>query len=281
MSPNMESPSSKTGPAPQSATTDAASSKNEPAPAARLNVFGEPRIEDVTAPGQPLRSKARELAVFLACHPDGADTRTIGDHLEPDVRLRFADTRVHTNVSNLRHALGRAAGARKSGYITKRDGRYRIDRTHVEVDLWKFQELIAQAVTAPLEQRIALLREACNLYAGPLAQGCDYDWVEAHRERARQHASEAHLVLAETLVSEDLQGASDVLDQAIRLDRYNEELYRKAMEVRHRIGDDEGIRNLLRALTAAMSDLDAEPDETTRQLAHNLRGKPVTRAPAG
>jgi DNA-binding SARP family transcriptional activator len=246
---------------------------------ARLNVFGEPQVKDLRTPGHPLRAKARELAVFLACHPDGADTRSIGDYLEPDVRLRHADTRVHTNVSNLRHVMGRAGGIRRRGYVVKNGGRYRLDRSDVEVDLWEFQDLIARVATASPNQRISLLRKACDLYAGPLADRCDYDWIEAHRERARQQASEAHLQLAEQLLPTDPQAACKVLDRAIQLDQYNEAIYCAAMLAHHRMGDQGRIRALLRALTTALAELDTEPDEATIALAHRLQSEDPPRSP--
>ena len=89
--------------------------------------------------------------------------------------------------------------------------------------------------------------------------------------KKRRVATEAHLLLAEDLLEPDPQTASDLLDKAIGLDHYNEELYRKAMHARHRLGDADGIRALLRALTKALADLDAEPDDTTTELAATLR----------
>ncbi|MET8122462.1 hypothetical protein [Micromonospora sp. NPDC005189] len=59
--------------------------------------------------------------------------------------------------------------------------------------------------------------------------------------------------------------------QAIGLDRYNEALYTTAMHARHALGDTDGIRTLLRALTKALADLDAEPREDTIALATQLR----------
>jgi DNA-binding SARP family transcriptional activator len=238
---------------------------------ARLAVFGTPRITNITDPGQPLRAKAAELAIFLACHPDGADTRAIGEHLERGVRIRSADTRVHTNVSNLRHVMGRAAGPRRIGYVIKTHGRYTLDPATVDVDLWEQRDLIARAVKAGPSERISLLRQACELATAPLADGCDYDWVEAHREKTRQQSTDAHLLLAEALMPSDPQAASDVLDRAIRLDCYNEKLYQTAMRARHRIGDRDGIRALLQALAITMADLDTEPNETTIDLARRLR----------
>jgi hypothetical protein len=42
------------------------------------------------------------------------------------------------------------------------------------------------------------------------------------------------------------------------------------MHARHAIGDRAGIRNLLQALNVALADLDAEPEDATRELADRL-----------
>lgn len=240
---------------------------------ARLRVLGgPPHVEDVTAPGNPLRAKAGELAVFLACHRDGADTRTLRDRLEPGVRIRSADIRVHTNVSNLRHVLARAGGPRKPGYVTQTAGQYHLDPASVHVDLWAFRDLLARARTTDEPQgRIPLLQRACRLYGGPLAADCDYPWVEAHREKARQEATDAHLLLAgDLLQTGDPHTAADLLDTAIRFDPYNEAVYQAAFRARHALGDRDGIHALLHTLDVALADLDTEPEEATRELADRL-----------
>jgi DNA-binding SARP family transcriptional activator len=254
-------------PSPQAASAETPRAK------ARLRVLGTPRVEDIGRPGRPLRAKAAELAVYLACHPDGADTASIVDHVLPDARMRAARQQVHTNASNLRHVLGRAAGPLPGGYVLKRgpSARYRLDPAAVEVDLWRLRDLLVRAPLAGPPARTAMLREACDLYTAPLADGCHYDWVEPYREQARRWATEAHLLLAEDLLESDPQTASEVLDKAIGLDRYNEALYRKAMHARHALGDADGIRALLRALTKALADLDTEPAEATTALAVRLR----------
>jgi DNA-binding SARP family transcriptional activator len=236
-------------------------------------VLGFPRVEDITRPGRPLQAKAAELALYLACHPDGADTRTIGEHLAPDFRLRQADQQVHTNASNLRHVLGRAGGPQPGGYLLKRgtNARYRLDPDSVQVDLWQLRDLLTRAQIASGPARTAMLHTACQLCTAPLADGCDYDWIEPHREKARQWAIQAHLMLADDLLPTDAQAASDLLDRAIGVHRYNEELYRKAMHARHALTDTDGITALLRALTKALADLDAEPEQATIELAARLR----------
>nr|WP_296072749.1 bacterial transcriptional activator domain-containing protein [uncultured Actinoplanes sp.] len=239
---------------------------------ARLRVLGKARIEDITAEGRPLRAKALELAVFLAVHPGGASTRDIGEYLEPDARISQADQRVHTNASNLRHVLGRAGDAEtKNAYVIKSSGKYRLDPDTVDIDLWMLRDLLRATSTAPSPRRRELLTAACALYTGPLAEGSDYEWLAPHRGTVRRWGTDAHLLLADELLATEPQTASDLLDKAITLDRYNEALYVKAMHARHAIGDTAGIRTLLRALTKALSDLNAEPQEETIALAARLR----------
>jgi DNA-binding SARP family transcriptional activator len=222
---------------------------------ARLRVLGPPLIEDITQPGRDLRRKARELAVFLACHPDGVSARDIGEYLEPDARIDQSDQRVHTNASNLRHNLARAGSTdAKNAYVIKDAARYRIDPATVEVDIWQLRKLLRTGSIATGEHRRDLLQQACDLYTAPLAEGQDYEWITPHRETVRRWGIEAHLLLADDLLDTDPQSASTLLDKAIGLDRYNESLYRKAMHARHALGDADGIRTLLRRFSAAMAD---------------------------
>lgn len=149
--------------------------------------------------------------------------------------------------------------------------RYLLDPTTVEVDLWQLRDLLTRAQLASAPTRTDMLRQACDLYSAPLANGCDYEWVEPYREQARRWGLEVHLLLADDLLESAPAAASDLLDKAISLDRYNEDLYCRAMRARHRLGDADGIRAVLRALTKALADLDAEPAETTVGLAATLR----------
>lgn len=276
---------SRTGPQPDAADTGTSTPvADPPAPApaavpagvsvrAKLRVIGRPRIEDITAEGKPLRAKALEMAVYLAVHPDGAATREIGEYLEPDARLAQADQRVHTNASNLRHVLGRAGTTEaKNAYLVKSAGRYRLDPATVDVDVWTLRDLMRKAVIATGPARRELVTAACDLYTAPLAEGQDYEWLPPHRETVRRWGTEVHLLLAEDLLADHRpQEASDLLDKAIGLDRYNEALYVQAMHARHALGDADGIRTLLRALTKALADLDAEPQDDTLALAAKLR----------
>jgi hypothetical protein len=259
----------------QSARPQADARSDVAPPKARLRVLGRPGIDNVTAPGRPLRAKALELAVFLACHPDGAATRDIGEHLAPDYTLSKADQQVHTNASNLRHVFARAAGPRHDGYIRRMPGesaaRYRLDPGTVEVDLWQLRDLLRAATLASGHHRRDLLAAACALHTGLLAEGTDYDWIMPFRETALRWGSEAHLLYAEALLDTSPQVAADVLDHAIRLDPHNERLYVQALHARHAVHDRDGLRVIMRALTKALADLDAEPSEETIAQYERLR----------
>ncbi|GAA1625848.1 hypothetical protein GCM10009679_33630 [Saccharothrix algeriensis] len=240
---------------------------------AKLRLIGPPRIDGIVHDGRALRAKAKELAVFLAVHPDGVETRTIGDNLELDARISQAAQRVHTNASNLRHVLGRAAVPdAQNAYVVKGGGGYKLDPATVDVDVWALRDLMRKAAIASGPARRELLTAACALYTAPLAEGEDYEWLAPHRETVRRWGTEAHVLLADDLLADHhSQEASDLLDKAIGLDRYNEALYVRAMHARHGLGDADGIRTLLRALTKALADLDAEPQDDTRTLAAKLR----------
>ncbi|TWH69958.1 transcriptional activator [Micromonospora olivasterospora] len=137
--------------------------------------------------------------------------------------------------------------------------------------MWTLRDLMRAATIATGPRRRELLTAACDIYTAPLADGQDYEWLQPHRETVRRWGTEAQLLLADDLLDSNPQTASDLLDKAIGLDRYNEALYAKAMHARHALGDADGIRTLLRALTKALADLDAEPQDDTITLATQLR----------
>jgi tetratricopeptide (TPR) repeat protein len=64
-----------------------------------------------------------------------------------------------------------------------------------------------------------------------------------------------------------LDQALAVLEQAIKVDPYAEELCRRRMRLLAQLGRGDAARRLLRQLEARLSELDAEPEEETVQLA--------------
>lgn len=237
---------------------------------AHVRVLGPPTVIGVEDTDRDLRPKALELAVYLACHPDGAPIRQVGEYLEPDARVRQADRRVHTNVSNLRRMLAGSEGGR-GDFVLRGPAGYRLDPARVSVDLWELRSIVRQIGLATGERRRELLVQARGLCAGGLAEGQPYEWIGPYREYVRGLALEVHTQLAEEL-ADDPAGAAAVLDDALRLDPYNEQVHRHAMRMRHAMGDLDGVRVIMKHLTRRLAEIDAEPEDETRRLAAELLG---------
>ncbi len=118
---------------------------------------------------------------------------------------------------------------------------------------------------------MAALRRAVGLYRGPLAEGCDYEWVEPYREAVRQQALDAHLALADALaLAGQPADALKVLTAAMGHDRYAEPVYQQAMRLHAALGQLDAVRALRRTLTRRLEEIDTEPSPDTLALADQL-----------
>ncbi|MCW3820370.1 LysM peptidoglycan-binding domain-containing protein [Micromonospora sp. DR5-3] len=260
----------------RAAEAAAASGQAAPARAADAPEGGtRVRVRVLSAPGvvggdpqRKPRAKSLELLVYLAVHDGAASTEAILDDLLPDAPSRKAPGRLYTYVSGLRAVLRAAAGA--GGHVTHPDHRYLLNRDLLDVDLWRMRAAIRDAAqTTDPQTRAAALRRAVDAYTGPLAEGCDYEWVEPYRQAIRQEALDASLALADALTGQPAQQLA-VLDAAITHNPHHEALYQAAMRVRAELGDVGGIRSLRRALTRRLGEIDAEPSDETLALADRL-----------
>ena len=116
----------------------------------------------------------------------------------------------------------------------------------------------------------ALVRAAAE-YRGDLFEGSFCEWVEPVRESLRRQVLDALARLSELQTREGkLDEALAVLEQAIKVDPYAEELYRRGMRLLVQLGRGDAARRLLRQLEARLSELDAEPEEETVELAKGI-----------
>jgi two-component SAPR family response regulator len=234
-----------------------------------VSVLGEPRIHGADTAGEPLRAKARELLVYLTAVGGKASQHAILEDLLPDAPARKAPHRLHTYVYNLRRHLNHVGGAAE--YLHHPGHQYVLNPDTLDVDLWQMRAALAdaQAATDPAA-KTAALRHAVSVYRGPLAAGCDYEWVEPHREAVRQQALNAHLALTDLIADDQPTEALALARAAIQVDPYAEAAYRRAMTIHANLGDLDAIRSLRRVLTRRMADIDAEPDDDTLALADRL-----------
>ncbi|WP_433458442.1 BTAD domain-containing putative transcriptional regulator [Micromonospora sp. CA-248212] len=231
-----------------------------------VRVLGGARIVDMDTT-TPLRAKALELLVYLIVQDGDAAQDNILDDLLPDAPASKAPHRLHTYVSALRKTLLLTGGP--ATYLTHPSRRYVLNRDALDSDLWRMRTALRDAALATTDaDRTAALQRAVNAYDGTLADGFDYEWVEAYREGIRRQALDAHLALAAAIP--DPTQALAVLEAAMRHDPYAEAIYQQAMRAHAALGHLEQVRSLRRALTRRLDEIDTEPSEDTLRLADRL-----------
>ncbi|MEV5704803.1 BTAD domain-containing putative transcriptional regulator [Actinoallomurus sp. NPDC052274] len=256
-------PPSTATPHQETATADSAPSRP-----VQLHLLGAVRLDaggETVATG--LRRIARDLLAYLALHPDGI-TRDQGiDALMPGRDPDTGTTMLHTGINNVRKTLRAATGLRQPMFINHTAGRYHLDPTLIDVDLWHLQTVLHQAQHATSDaERVTALQQIPDLYTGELADDLTYEWAETERERLRRHATDALAHLARLLQDHHPERALAVLEQAIDHDRYAEPLYQDLMRLQAQLGRLDAVRRTYQLLTNRLADLDVEPDEETDRL---------------
>src|SRR5438132_1028807 len=93
---------------------------------------------------------------------------------------------------------------------------------------------------------LPLVRAAAE-YGGDLLEGSFCEWVEPVRESLRRQILDALARLSEFQAQEGkLDQALAALEQAIKIDPYAEELYRRGMRLLAQLGRGDAARRLLR-----------------------------------
>ncbi len=242
----------------------------------RLRILGPPSVE---VGGQPitkgLRTKAYELLAYLACHRDGATTETILEALWPGLPTRRANVIFHAVITNIRQVLRSATGASEAGFVPWIRERYRIDAALIDVDLWRFQAALGKAAHADNDgTRQDELRTAAALWRGEFTAGHDGEWIDSWRETLRRDAADVLTRLAQMHGNESPDEAIALLERATTIERYQESLYRRIIQIQGKLGRRDAARRTYHLLESRLAEIDAEPDETTVALLHEVLHPP-------
>ncbi|WP_328421649.1 hypothetical protein OG470_06220 [Micromonospora sp. NBC_00389] len=227
-----------------------------------LQILGDTMLQ---CHGQPVtirRTAARQALVFLAVHPDGANSRDLTSAIWPGLPAHTVTTRLYTTLSDLRKAV---AAVSDVPLIEHTGDRYRLRRDHIEVDLWRFHAAVEHAATA-VTARPAAWQAVINAHTGNLAAGHDWPWLNPPREALRRHVIDAYTALAAT--QPDPRRALSLLQDAIRIDPYNEDLHRRAIHALEALGDHAAAEDLLTTFNRRLTDAGMEhfiPNEEVRQ----------------
>ncbi len=240
----------------------------DPPPRVQVRLLGKPTIYALTGePVSGLRRHATELLVYLAVHRSGADLPEIMEALWPEATLRRAGQRLSTEVSNLRRNIRIAADDPSLMPVINTGGRYHLDPNLLDIDVWRLLDhLAAASTTTDTNRQRTELQEAINDLDGPLAAGCDYDWITHPREHLRHQAVRAYLALAshpDTTPSE----IASLTTRAADLDTASEDVAQRNMRALATVGDAVGVHFRLAELRDALAAIGEQPSHGTTHLA--------------
>ncbi|MGC4856935.1 BTAD domain-containing putative transcriptional regulator [Micromonospora sp. DT4] len=236
----------------------------------QLRVLGEPTLLLDGHPVEVRRTAALQVLVFLAAHPDGADTRQLTDAIWPGLPRRSLTGRLYTTLSDLRATIRSRAGAT---LIEHSDDRYRLDPTAVTVDLWHFHHAVRDATTA-VATDATTWKAVIDAYPGDLAARRTWPWLDPIREATRRHVIDAHAALASA--SPDARQALAWLQAGIRIDPYNADLHTQAVSALITLGDHDAADHLREDYTRRLAAAGILPTDTAFTTA-TLTGQPAIR----
>ncbi|MPZ67612.1 MAG: LysM peptidoglycan-binding domain-containing protein [Pseudonocardiaceae bacterium] len=231
-----------------------------------------------------LRNLSRELLAYLASHDDGVPLHHTLADIWRDTDPDPAAVQFHTVTANIRKVLRDATALHDADFVVHAGGRYRLNPQLIDVDLWRFTHHIKRAHAATSDtETVQALTDAVDTFQGEFIDGYTYEWAEPIRENLHRAAVDACIRLATRHENHDNpEQAVAVLDRAISLDPYNEDLYQRAIRLLDQLGRTDAIRGLYKHLQTRLSELDVDPTPATEQLVriHLSRKTAMARAKA-
>lgn len=220
--------------------------------------------------GEELRTglgrKTRELLAFFLLHPEGATREQAIEALWPEVDPDRGLDRFWARLGELRTCL-RSELAPSAKFIDRAGGdAYRVERELFDVDVWRFDELLASD-----DDSLGNLISAAELYRGELLEGISYTWSEQLRMHFQNRFMDAMVRLADGYQAEGaLEEAVAALRRALAADPYSEELARRLMKLHARSNRPDAVRRQFEELETALDKIECEPSEETSELKDRL-----------
>jgi DNA-binding SARP family transcriptional activator len=171
-------------------------------------------------------------------------------------------------VSVLRGRLCADSQRARELVVTERGG-YRLAVEHADIDLDRFDELLARAGRAPGETARRYLSEALSLAADEVLEDEPYaDWAQELRGTYRGRVIGADLEAADAaLAAHDFRAGLAYAQAALGRDRLSERAHRTAMLALYAMGRaHEALEAYRRLRSLLVGELGLEPGETTRSL---------------
>ena len=206
--------------------------------------------------------KAESLLACLILHPEGIRRDYLAGLLWPDVEDELARRNLRTTLWRLKRTIDGSIGMR----LQSIDGKVGLLRAGVEVDLFRFKELLREAHEAR-EGRPEMLKLAESIYEGDLLEDRLEEWCEEERRSLR--TTYVALLRELTEISKaggDTAKALEYARRVVKIEPLDEDARRELMILLHIAGKRaealaqfEALRQLLKA------ELDVTPSQATLQ----------------
>jgi two-component SAPR family response regulator len=243
-------------------------------PQVSIALLGPVAIATRELEGRRLRSKARQLVVYLALHARGATTDELAAAVFPDLAEDPGRRRVWRSISDVRAELG--------DVFARSGDRYLLDRTAVAIDVDEFDVLIARASTETDSARERLLKQALALVRGDPLAGTDYPWAAGDMRHLRAKVVALLHELGELRLADgNATGALAAAERAIKFDADDESAQRLAMRAEAALGLRDAVVDRYERLCKELDKrFGLEPDRETRALYRRLLSQDATRSEA-
>jgi DNA-binding SARP family transcriptional activator len=172
---------------------------------------------------------------------------------------------LHVAISSLRRVLQSAPG-RSTNLVERSGDAYRLALPEdLEHDIVSFERWFG---TGRVERRagnahraVSAFRRVLEIHRGDLLpEDGPAEWVSGERERYRSQAAEAAHELADILVGlNDPIAAAQNCERGLRLNRYNDSLWRMLIAVHHRAGDAASAARARRRYDEVLHELGVSP----------------------
>jgi ATP/maltotriose-dependent transcriptional regulator MalT/two-component SAPR family response regulator len=242
--------------------------------------FGPPRLEirslgrmEIAINNRPLTisdwktQTSRDLFFLFLAHPEGLNKEEVGElmwgELSPaELKLRFKNA-----IYRMRHAIGSEA-------VLFIDNYYQFNRSiDYEYDVQNFLSISDQAREEKIsDKRVDLLKQALDIYQGPYLPEIGELWAEPDRQRYHEMHIANVIALTRLLIEHGaLDEGLSFVQKALKLDPYNEELHRLAMQIFSLTGNKTAVAKQYQILSKSLRDqIDAPPSEETAVLYRRL-----------
>ena len=245
----------------------------------KFRLFGKFSVQRDTQSVRGLdSSKEQELLSYLLVRRDRPHSR------ETLASLLWGDSSTEKSKKYLRQALWHLQAGLETNelagpqvLLVEHDWVQLNLQSELWLDVAVFEQAFAATQGVPGKQLdkpgAAMLKDAVQLYAGDLLDGCYQDWCLFERERLQNmYLSMLDKLMGYCEQHQDFEAGQSYGSTILRYDRASERTYRRLMHLQYLAGDRTGaLRQYERCVTALREELGVKPERRTRAVYEYIR----------